>query len=84
VRPRVVIYSRVGCHLCEEVRALVDRVSERIALEIVELDIDADPALRAEFDTEVPVVELNDREIARFRLTEERLMTALRSAGCVG
>ncbi|MFN0206605.1 MAG: glutaredoxin family protein [Planctomycetota bacterium] len=76
-RTHVRIYSRRNCSLCDAVVVLVQEFAESHSLEIEIVDIDSDANLRAEFDTEVPVVEVNDREIARYRLTRERLLEAL-------
>ncbi|HKE01353.1 MAG TPA: glutaredoxin family protein [Planctomycetota bacterium] len=80
VRRRVTLYGRKGCLLCDEARRTIERVARRSALEVEEIDVDADPDLRAELDAEVPVVELDGREIARHRLSEERLVRALETA----
>ena len=50
----VVLYSRRGCHLCDDARDAL----EAAGLAFREVDIDTDPALRAEYGTTVPVVEV--------------------------
>jgi glutaredoxin len=59
--PTAVLYTRAGCHLCEDAR----RVLEEHGLAPMSVDIDADPGLRKRFDTCVPVVEIDGR--IRFR-----------------
>ena len=59
--PRVVLYTRRGCQLCDEAR----RVLEDHNLAPISVDIDGDPRLQAQFDTCVPVVEIGGR--VRFR-----------------
>jgi glutaredoxin len=59
----VILYTRRGCHLCEEVLLMLQR--HGIAPHCI--DIDNDPALRDKFDECVPVVEINGR--VRFRGT---------------
>ena len=63
--PTLTLYARDGCHLCEDMAAgLVELFAPgRFALRRV--DIDADPALRARYDTEVPVLALGGRELCR-------------------
>jgi len=61
VTRRVTIYTRVGCHLCEDALELVRGFG--INPELV--DIDDDPHLREKFDTCVPVVEIDGK--IRFR-----------------
>lgn len=56
---RVTLYTRAGCHLCERVHAAIAEVRRRVGFEFEVLDIDADAALRARYDTEVPVVSID-------------------------
>jgi glutaredoxin len=58
---RAVLYTRAGCHLCEDAHQLLIRYG--ISPELV--DIDQDPVLRDRYDECVPVVWIDDRE--RFR-----------------
>jgi glutaredoxin len=57
----VVLYTRRGCHLCEDALRLL----EHHGIAPLCADIDGDPVLRERFDTCVPVVEINGR--IRFR-----------------
>lgn len=75
--PRVRLYGRPGCSLCDKVREVIERVARRVPLVLEEVNIDGDPELLAEYHTEVPVVEVDEREVARYQLTEERLLRAL-------
>jgi glutaredoxin len=59
--PSVTLYTRVGCHLCDDAR----RVLEEHGLEPTCVDIDADPELHERFDACVPVIEIEGR--VRFR-----------------
>lgn len=58
---QVVIYTRQGCHLCDDAAQLV----APLVSDITYIDIDADPALAQKFNTCVPVVEINGK--IRFR-----------------
>ena len=71
--PRVIVYSRQGCHLCEEALAAVSAVCEEWTV----VDIDADEALRARYSDDVPVVTVDGRVIARWFVEEETLRRAL-------
>lgn len=57
----VVIYTREGCHCCDNAVGLVQNFVSDITL----VDIDADPVLTQKFNTTVPVVEINGK--VRFR-----------------
>ena len=43
--PRVTLYGRPGCHLCENAREVISRVCADLGEEFAEVDIDSDPAL---------------------------------------
>jgi glutaredoxin len=66
---RLVLYTRAGCHLCEEARAVLDRYSGYLP-PITEVDIDKDPDLIGRFSTCVPVVELDGKVRFRGRVNE--------------
>jgi glutaredoxin len=66
---RLVLYTRAGCHLCEEARAMLDRYSVYLP-PIMEVDIDNDPDLIGRFSTCVPVVELDGKVRFRGRVSE--------------
>lgn len=71
--PRVVLYTRQGCHLCEQ----AVEVLERHGLEVSLVDIDQDAALRARYDCCVPVVEIDGRVRFRGRVNEVLLRRLL-------
>lgn len=58
---QVILYTRQGCHLCEEAENLL--LQQGLQPELV--DIDLSPDLQARFTTCVPVVEIDGR--VRFR-----------------
>jgi Glutaredoxin-like domain (DUF836) len=46
----VTLYTRPGCHLCEEAKAQIDPLLRRAGARLHEVNIDADPALQAIYD----------------------------------
>jgi len=74
------IYSRPGCHLCDEMKAVVHRavgaIQEPIAIE--EIDISTDPGLEARYGLEIPVLLVNGKRAAKYRITESELTRILR------
>ena len=62
----VILYTRVGCHLCEDAKALL----LRYGLSPAEVDIDQDPVLRARYDQCVPVVVVDGVERFRGQVNE--------------
>jgi len=71
------IYSRPGCHLCEEMKTVVARVARRVELTLHEVDISTDPALEQRFGLEIPVLWVDEKKIAKYRVTETELTRIL-------
>lgn len=75
--PRVTLYSRSGCHLCDVAREVVERVCADLGEQYVEVDVDGDPQLRERFTDEVPVTFVDGRQHDFWRVDESRLRAAL-------
>jgi hypothetical protein len=73
----VTIYSRPGCHLCDEMKAVVKRVAQSVAISLSEIDISGDGALEASYGLEVPVLVVDGRKAAKYRITEGELRRIL-------
>lgn len=73
----VTLITRTGCHLCQEAEATLRRLAGELAFGYRELDVDADPALRAEFSDRVPVILIDGREHGYWRVEEPRFRKAL-------
>jgi glutaredoxin len=73
----VTIYSRPGCHLCDDMKAIVHRVARTIPLSIEEIDISTDAALEAEFGLEIPVLFVAGKKAAKYRVGEDELRRLL-------
>jgi len=70
----VVVYSRPGCHLCEEARAVLERLRANTAFEIDEIDIEADDVLHARYLERIPVVAIAGEELFDYTIDEEALI----------
>lgn len=78
-RRAVTVYTRQGCHLCQEAEAVVRRVARRHDIRIVDVDVDADPAITERYTVRVPVIEVDGTEIAEFSIDAGTLRAALRA-----
>ena len=74
---RVTLYGRAGCHLCEDMRAVVAAVAREVTFEVEEVDVDGDPSLAAAYGWEVPVLHVNGREAFRYRVDARALRERL-------
>ena len=80
------LYSRPGCHLCDEMKVVVQRVAGAAGAPITidEIDISTNPELEARYGLEVPVLLMDGRKTAKYRVTEgelTRMLAARRADG---
>jgi len=75
----LVLYTRAGCTLCDELRVEAEPIAARYGVAIRSVDIDADPALRRRYGWDVPVLCWRGGEICRHRLDADALEHALRA-----
>lgn len=73
----VTLYTRAGCHLCEEAKAQITPLLREFGAELREVDIDADPSLHAKYDYEVPVIFLGEQKVAKHRVDLAQLRRQL-------
>ena len=76
---RVTLIGRPGCHLCDEARAVVERVCEDLGQAWTEVDVDGDPALLERYGEEIPVTLVDGAQHDFWRVDEARLRAALGS-----
>ena len=76
----VTLYSRPGCHLCEEAKAQIGPLLKEFGARLTEINIDEDPELRARYDYDVPVIFLGPRKAAKHRLDLDQFRRQLRDA----
>jgi glutaredoxin len=74
---RVTVYTRAGCHLCENAEEAVGRICGELGESWRAVDVDADPVLRAEYGDQVPVIMVDGREHGFWRVEEDRFRAAL-------
>ena len=76
--------SRSGCHLCDVAEDALARVIGRfgvehpaVSYEVERLDVDQDQELLTKYSEEVPVLLLNGRQLAFWKIDEERVFSAM-------
>jgi glutaredoxin len=80
VSPEIILYTRKNCGLCDEAAADLRALQGELEFALVERDIDADPALRAQYDERVPVIAAGDQVIAEPPIEISTLRSRLRAA----
>jgi glutaredoxin len=74
---RVTLVTRVGCHLCQDAETTLRRLSGELGFGYEELDVDTDPARRAEYSDRVPVILIDGKEHGYWRVEEARFRKAV-------
>ncbi len=77
--PRVRLFGRPGCHLCDDARRVVEAVCADRGVGWEEQAIDADPALLTAYAHLIPVVLVDGVEVAHWRVDATTLADALRA-----
>src|ERR1700742_417674 len=63
----VTLYTRPGCHLCDEAKAQIAPLLRKARAQLREVNIDADEVLRERYNVDVPVIFLGSRKVAKHR-----------------
>ena len=77
-KAQVIIYSRPGCHLCDEAKQAIERAGCQNEYTLEEINIESDPDLLNRHQYDIPVVTINGVEAFRHRLTAEEFRKRLR------
>jgi glutaredoxin len=71
------LYTRPGCHLCEDAEAVVGRVCADVGASYDVVDISASTELMAAYGEQIPVTFVDGRQHDFWRVDEGRLRRAL-------
>lgn len=74
---RVKVYSRQGCHLCDDAIAIVADVCNDAGESFEVVDVDTDAELKARFHEDVPVVQVDGETVGFWRIRPDALRAAL-------
>jgi glutaredoxin len=73
----VTVYSRHGCHLCEDAIQTLEGLREELAFTIDVIYIDDNQELERLYGTEVPVIHINGEHHDFYRVDPERFRSSL-------
>jgi glutaredoxin len=79
-KAQVIIYSRPGCHLCDDAKQAIEGAGCQNEYTLEEINIESDPDLVNCYQYDIPVVTINGFEAFRHRLTAEEFRERLRRA----
>ena len=71
--PKVTLYGRPGCHLCEDALAIIERVRARVPFVLEQRDIEADDELFKRYLERIPVVEIAGEVAFELFVDEQQL-----------
>ena len=74
---RVVLIGKPDCHLCEDVKSIIEKVCTELDVEWTELSILDDPALASQYFELIPVTLVDGNPHDQWRVNENRLRAAL-------
>ena len=75
---QVVLYSRPGCHLCDDARAVLLDARARVAFDMQEVDIETSDSLLGEYSLRIPVVVVDGTEAFEYTVDPGELDAVLR------
>ncbi|HJT64907.1 MAG TPA: glutaredoxin family protein [Pyrinomonadaceae bacterium] len=71
-KPHVIVYSRPGCHLCDEAKDAILSAGCDDLFTFGAINIESDPELLKKYKYDIPVVTLNGTEIFRHRVDKQK------------
>jgi glutaredoxin len=77
MKPRVTLYTRAGCCLCDEAKAVLAAARARAEFDYEEFDIDGDGGLRDRFNDEVPVICINGAKAFKYQVELKEFLRRL-------
>jgi glutaredoxin len=75
--PKVTVYSRPGCCLCDEVKQELQRLRQRADFELEEINVDDSAELQRLYSDQVPVVMIDGRKAFKYRLDPQEFLRKL-------
>lgn len=75
------VYSRHGCHLCEDLLQQLYGLQQEHSFRIIEVDVDSSPQLVERYGTQVPVVTCGEEQLCHYFLDQAAILRVLSGAG---
>ena len=76
----VILYTRSGCHLCDEAKDAIRRLQREAQFLFREVDIDQDAELRQKYNEEVPVIFIGGKKAFKYRIDPRQFLRRLEAA----
>ncbi len=80
MKPKLAIYQRDGCHLCEIASAQLEQLQSDYQFELEQIDIESDDQLHRLYLERIPVIALDGEELYDFSIDLADLKSRLSAA----
>ena len=71
--PKLTLYSRKDCCLCDEMKKVIRQVGKKISLDLAEIDVDSSAELKELYGAAVPVLFIDGRKAFKYGVTQKKL-----------
>jgi glutaredoxin len=77
----VTLYTRPGCHLCEEAKAAISPILQEFGVSLREVNVDDEAALKERYGWDIPVLFIGQHKAAKHRVDVDQFRKQLYEAG---
>jgi glutaredoxin len=74
---KVTLYTRAGCHLCDDAKQVLEAARRKAIFELEEIDIDLRPEWRRLYNEEVPVISIDGVKAFKYKITMQEFLKKL-------
>ncbi|MEO8210089.1 MAG: glutaredoxin family protein [bacterium] len=74
---KLILYTKPSCHLCDEMKIILRSMKKDLEFDLEEFNIETDERLYEKYKEKIPVLMIDNRIFAKFRLKEEKLRRKL-------
>ena len=74
----MILYTRPGCHLCDEAKAAIAPLLREFHVTLREVNVDTDATLQQRYGSDVPVIFIGERKVAKHRVDIAQFRKQLR------
>lgn len=77
MKHQLTLYSRPDCHLCEDMETTIKKISGKTSVDLKIVDISNNETLETQYGQEIPVLFIDGRKVAKYKISEQELQEAL-------
>ncbi len=79
-QPQVTLYTKAGCHLCQDARDMLDEIAGQVDYELTEIDIRGNSEIFERYRYRIPVILIDETLVAEGRIEYSDLARAFHVA----